>query len=103
MKDEESGQSAELNSYHGDIDPSFGAGFSGFVIADQSALAHQPAEGAFHHPAAWQDFKPIFPRLTSQAEVIDLQWSRINKGFPLCQTNEKQRIQRVQAKSRLCG
>jgi YD repeat-containing protein len=46
---------------------------------------------------------PIFPRLTSHDHVIDLQWSRINKGFPLCQTNKKRRIQRVQAKSRHCG
>ena len=54
MKDKESSQSAELNSYHRDIDPSFGAGLRGFVIAHQSALTHQPAEGAFHDPTAWQ-------------------------------------------------
>ena len=57
MKDKESSQSAELNSYHGDIDPSFGAGLRGFVITHQSPLAHQPAERSFHDPAARQDFK----------------------------------------------
>jgi hypothetical protein len=57
MKAEESRQSAELNADHGDIDPRFGAGLGSLVIADQSPLAHQPAEGAFHHPAAWQDFE----------------------------------------------
>ena len=57
MKDEKSGQSAELNPDHGDKDPSFGTRLGGFVIADQSPLAHQPAEGAFHDPAAWQDFE----------------------------------------------
>jgi len=57
MKDKESSQSAELNSDHGDIDPGFGTGLSGFVIAHQSPLAHQPAEGAFHDPAARQDFE----------------------------------------------
>ena len=57
MNDEESSQSAELNSYHRDIDPGFGAGFGGFVIAHQSPLAHQPAEGSLHDPAAWQDFE----------------------------------------------
>jgi predicted amino acid-binding ACT domain protein len=36
-------QAAELDSYHRDIDPSFGAGLCGFVIADQSPLAHEPA------------------------------------------------------------
>jgi hypothetical protein len=54
MKAEESSQSAELNSYHGDIDPRFSAGLGGFIIADQSPLAHQPAEGGFHDPTARQ-------------------------------------------------
>src|ERR1039457_3457045 len=57
MKDEESSQSAELNSYHRDIDPSFGAGHSGFIITDLSALTHQPAESALHDPAARQHFE----------------------------------------------
>src|ERR1035438_7112139 len=57
MKDEESSQAAELNADHGDTDPSFSAGFRGFVIADQSALPHQPAEGALNDPTAWQDFE----------------------------------------------
>jgi hypothetical protein len=57
MKDKESSQSAELNSDHGDIDPSFGAGLGGFIIAHESALLHQPAEGAFHDPTAGQDFE----------------------------------------------
>ena len=54
---EESGQAAELNSYHSDIDPSFGAGRSSFVITDQSALTHQPAKGALHDPASRQHFE----------------------------------------------
>jgi len=57
MNDEESSQSAELNSDHGDVDPSFGAGLGGFVIAHQSPLAHQPTEGSLHDPTAWQYFK----------------------------------------------
>ena len=57
MSEEESSQTAELNSNHGDIDPGFGAGFGGFVITDQSPLAHQPAKGSFHDPAARQYFK----------------------------------------------
>jgi len=55
MNDEESSRSAELNSYHGAIDPSLSTGLGGFVIAHQSSLTHQPAEGAFHDPTAWQD------------------------------------------------
>jgi len=54
---DESGQMAKLNSYHCDIDPRFGAGRSGFVITDQSALTHQPAKGALHDPAARQHFE----------------------------------------------
>src|ERR1035437_1448510 len=57
MNDEESSQSAELNSDHRDIDPRFGARLGGFVIAHQSPLTHQPAEGALHYPAARQDFE----------------------------------------------
>ena len=54
MNDEESSQSAELNSDHRDIDPRHGAGLGGFVIAHESPLVHQPAEGALHDPAARQ-------------------------------------------------
>jgi len=50
MNDEESSQTAELNSDHRDIDPRHSAGFGGFVIAHESPLVHQPAEGALHHP-----------------------------------------------------
>jgi hypothetical protein len=48
-------------------------------------------------------FQPIFPRLTSQADVIDLQWSHINKGFHLCPIIKKRKIQWVQAKNRPYG
>ena len=57
MNDKESSQSAELDSYHRDIDPSLGAGCGGFIIAHQAALTHQPAEGSFHNPAARQNFE----------------------------------------------
>src|SRR5208282_5114959 len=57
MKGKESSQSAELNSDHGDIDPSFGTGLRGFVIAHESPLAHQPTEGSLHDPAARQHFE----------------------------------------------
>ena len=46
-----------MNSYHGDIDPSLGAGIAGFVITHQAALAHQPAKGPLDHPTARQDFE----------------------------------------------
>lgn len=55
MKVEVSSQAPELNSDHGDIDPSFGAGFGGFVLAYQAALAHQPTKSTFHDPATRQD------------------------------------------------
>ena len=57
MKDKESSQSAELDLDHSDIDPSCSAGFGGFIITHESPLVHQPAEGAFDHPAVRQDFE----------------------------------------------
>ena len=78
MKGEESSQTAELNSDHRDIDPRHGAGFGGFVIAHESPLVHQPAEGALHDPAACQYFEALgrvraFNDLDSQfgAETFD--------------------------------
>src|SRR5512135_3437073 len=59
MKAEESSESAELNSDHGDVDPSLGTGCSSFVIAHQSPLVHQPAEGALDDPAASQYFEAL--------------------------------------------
>jgi len=55
----ESGQSAELNTDHGDINPRLGAGGRAFIIAYQAAMVHQPAEGAFDQPAPRQDFKAL--------------------------------------------
>ena len=57
MNDEASSQSAELNSDHRDVDPSFGAGLGGFIIAHEAPVAHQPAEGALEDPAERQDFE----------------------------------------------
>ena len=59
MKAEESSELAELNSDHSDIDPSLGTGCGGFVIAHQSSLVHQPAEGALDDPAASQYFEAL--------------------------------------------
>ena len=57
--DKKSGQTAELNSDHGDINPGFGAGDRAFVVAHQSALVHQPTEGAFDDPTVRQHFKAL--------------------------------------------
>lgn len=57
MNDMESSESAELDSNHRDMNPSFGAGLGGFVVTDQSAVMHQPAEGSFHDPAMRQDIE----------------------------------------------
>src|SRR5881394_2836499 len=51
---EESSQATELKTYHRDINPSFCAGLGGFVVASQSPLTHQPAEGSLHDPASGQ-------------------------------------------------
>ena len=59
MKDEESSQAAELDSDHRDANPSLCAGFGGFIIAHQPAMTHQPAEGAFDHPTARQNFESL--------------------------------------------
>jgi hypothetical protein len=54
MNDGESSQAAKLDSDHGDVDPSLGAGFGRFIIAHQSPVVHQPAESAFYDPATRQ-------------------------------------------------
>ncbi len=54
-----SGQTAELNADHRDIDPRFGTGDGAFVIAHQAAVVQQPAERTFDHPAPWQDFEAL--------------------------------------------
>src|SRR5438067_9229437 len=51
------GQSTELDSYHCNIGPSFRTGRCRFIIPHQPTVAHQPPEGALHHPTAWQDLK----------------------------------------------
>ena len=56
---EESGQPAELDAYPGDMDPGCGAGFGRFVVAHQPPLAHEPAEGALHHPTSWPHLKSL--------------------------------------------
>jgi len=55
---EESGQTAELDSDHGNIDERFGAGDRLFVVSDQSTMMQQPAEGTLDHPTIRQHFKP---------------------------------------------
>jgi hypothetical protein len=50
-------QSAEVNSWHRDINPSRGTRPGGFVITHPSPLTHQPAAGAFPDPAAGQSFE----------------------------------------------
>jgi len=59
MNDEESSKSAELDSYHRDINPGDRARLGGFVIADQAPLVHQPTEGALDDPAACQYFETL--------------------------------------------
>ena len=54
---EESSQASELDSYHGDVNPGLRTRLGGFVITHQPPLAHEPAEGALHDPAARQDFE----------------------------------------------
>ena len=58
MSAEESSQAAKLDSYHRDVDPGFGAGRGGFVVAHQAPLANQPAQGPLDHPAAGQHSEP---------------------------------------------
>ena len=47
----------KLDAYHGDKDPGFGAGFGIFVVTNQPAVAHEPAEGSLDHPAVGQLFE----------------------------------------------
>src|SRR5438093_5058633 len=56
-KDMESSESAEHDPDHGGENPAGSTGFGGLVVAHQSAMLHQPAEGAFDHPAFGQHFE----------------------------------------------
>jgi len=57
MKSTGSNGLVELDADHGDIDPRSGAGLGGFVIVDQTPLAHQLNGGVFQDPATQQDFE----------------------------------------------
>ena len=59
MNEKVSSEAAELDADHGDVDPSLGAGGGRFIVAHQTAVVHQPAEGAFHDPAARQDVEAL--------------------------------------------
>ena len=48
-----------MNADHGDVDPSRGTGLCGFVIAHESPLMHQPAEGSFDDPAVRLYFEAL--------------------------------------------
>ena len=74
---EKSSQPAELDSDHGDKNERFRAGDSGFIVADQSPVMHQPGEGALDHPATRQHFKPahivrVFDHFDSQLGPVGL-------------------------------
>src|SRR5258708_11615464 len=49
-----SGRLAEHNSDHRDVNPSFGMCRFDFIVAHQTTMLHQPAEGSFNDPALGQ-------------------------------------------------
>ena len=49
------GESAEEEGAHGDVDHGFEDVEGALVVADQAAPADHPAEGPLHHPAPWKD------------------------------------------------
>src|ERR1043165_4952569 len=55
----ESCQSAKHNSYHCDISPALGAAVGLFIIANETALFHQPTKGSFDDPAAAQNLESL--------------------------------------------
>ena len=57
MISEESGESADLNSYEGEVDKGLSAFDGGFIVADQAAMPHEPAEGPLNHPTAGQNLE----------------------------------------------
>ena len=48
-----------MNPDHGQMNPSFRAGFRTLVISNQSPVSHQPGEGPFDHPPFGQDGKSL--------------------------------------------
>src|SRR5260370_14636696 len=55
-------QSAEHNSDHADVEPSFSMGGLDFIMAHQAAMFDKPAESPFDNPAFGQSRKaaPVF-------------------------------------------
>lgn len=56
------GEPTEQETGGGGINPGFLAGREGFVVLTQAAIAPQPGEGPFHHPAPFEDPKPRWER-----------------------------------------
>ena len=54
MERAKSREATELNANHDQMNPGFGTGFSALVVTHESAMAHEPAKGAFNDPAARQ-------------------------------------------------
>jgi hypothetical protein len=62
MKAKESSQPVVLNTHHLAVWITSGAGRSGFSIAPESLLVHQPAEDALQHLVATHALKPLAAR-----------------------------------------
>ena len=54
---EGSGQSAEYEAYHGDVNEPCGAGFGLFVVPGQSSVLNQPRKGRLDDPAFRKDME----------------------------------------------
>src|ERR1043166_1274061 len=55
----ESRESTQLNTKHGQMNPSFSAGHCAFVVSHKTPVAHEPAKRALNNPAARQDRKAL--------------------------------------------
>ena len=86
---EQSGQSAEHDSYHGDMDPGFGAGLGAFVVADQSAVTHEPAEGALDDPSLGQDLESLGWFVTNVYPSIEPLADPFNRGASIARIGGK--------------
>ena len=59
VRAERAGESAGPDSYPGEVAPAFGTGLGTFVVADEAAVTHAPAEGAFDEPVLGPDLEAL--------------------------------------------
>ena len=68
---------------HGEGDHGFGVGGPGFVVAGETAVVHEPADGAFDDPAAFDDAEAFDLGIFGDGLDVDAEGGAVFDGFDL--------------------